>query len=299
MSASAKQETSSVFYNATLWRGALWLTRKLPHRFLVLLGRALGGLYWFLHPRRRNIVTENLRPALPSLAAAREATRELFLNFGEKLVDLWHFEAGFRVDDLFAELNGWEHFRAAKREGRGVLLLTIHLGNWEFGGSLMMRKGEKLKVLTLAEPGNGFTNLRGDSRAKQGIQTVVVGTDPFAFIEIIKQLEQGANVALLIDRPPAQNSVLTRLFGRPFPASIAAAELARASGAALVPVHIAKKGTGYIAQMLPEIDYDRAALGNRTARTELTQRIVDAFEPAIREYICQWYHFVPIWPKES
>ena len=41
------------------------------------------------------------------------------------------------------------------------------------------------------------------------------------------------------------------------------------------------------------------ALGNREARRELTQQILRAFEPQIREDIDQWYQFVPIWPNQA
>jgi lauroyl/myristoyl acyltransferase len=46
---------------------------------------------------------------------------------------------------------------------------------------------------------------------------------------------------------------------------------------------------------MPEITYDRARIGDRAARIQLTQEILRAFEPAIRQHITQWYHFVPIW----
>jgi lauroyl/myristoyl acyltransferase len=89
------------------------------------------------------------------------------------------------------------------------------------------------------------------------------------------------------------------LFGRPFEAPAAAAELARASGCALIGVTIVRRPTGYAVKVLPEFTYDRRALGNREARRELTRQILRAFEPAIRQNIDQWYQFVPIWPNDK
>jgi len=100
----------------------------------------------------------------------------------------------------------------------------------------------------------------------------------------------------LVDRPPPPTAVTVDLFGRPFPASIAAAELARASGCAIVPGYIVRQNGGYLARILPEIHYDRAAIGSRAERVKLTQEILRTFEPAIREHATQWYHFVPVWP---
>jgi lauroyl/myristoyl acyltransferase len=144
-----------------------------------------------------------------------------------------------------------------------------------------------------------LTKLRLASRARRGVETLVVGEDAFAFIEIIKHLQAGATVALLLDRPPPPTAVTVELFGRPFCASIAAAELARASGCALLPTYVVRNAGGYSASLLPEIAYDRAALGQRAARIKLTREILRAFEPAIRQHVTQWYHFVPVWPAEA
>jgi lauroyl/myristoyl acyltransferase len=176
-------------------------------------------------------------------------------------------------------------------------LLTPHLGNWEFGGPLLSKRGVTLQVITLAEPGQKFTELRQASRARWNIETLVIRDDPLAFVEIIRRLEAGATVALLIDRPPAPTAITVELFGRPFPASIAAAELARASGCVLLPVYLPRKDGSYEAHVLPPIPYERAKLRDRGERQELTQRIVRVFEPLIRKHLDQWYHFVPVWPE--
>jgi KDO2-lipid IV(A) lauroyltransferase len=180
-----------------------------------------------------------------------------------------------------------------------VLLLTPHLGNWEIGGALLARRGLKLIVLTQAEPGEGLTELRKSLRARWGIETFVIGSGGFDFVEVIKRVQDGGVVALLVDRPPEQKAVTVDLFGRPFAASIAAAELARVSGCALIGAVVVREGGGYAARILPEFKYERAKLGNREARRQLTQEILRAFEPEIRQHPEQWFHFVPVWPEGS
>jgi lauroyl/myristoyl acyltransferase len=125
---------------------------------------------------------------------------------------------------------------------------------------------------------------------------VVVGTDPFAILPAIQHLQEGGAVALLIDRPSSNASVTIELFNRPFRASLAAAELARASGCAIVPVAIVRGHDGYDVVVRKRIDYDRARLRDPAARRELTQEILRALEPLIRQYPEQWFHFIPIWP---
>ncbi|HEY5232654.1 MAG TPA: MMPL family transporter [Verrucomicrobiae bacterium] len=291
--------TPSSFYSAHIWQTALTLTRILPAPILMPLAKTGGTIYWLFATHRREIVIQNLLPILNDRKLAARAARELFTEFALKLASLWLHEGGAFFDQGAGDWNGWEHFTAAHSRGKGVLLVTPHLGNWEFGSAFMVEHGCKLLVLTQPEPDARLTELRQISRARRGVETLVVGEDAFAFVEIIRRLQEGATVALLVDRPPAPTAVEVKLFGRNFPASIAAAELARASGCAIVPGYIVRQRDSYLAHILPEITYDRAVIGSRAARIQLTQEILRAFEPAIRQHLTQWFHFVPVWPDEK
>ena len=295
-----KKFQPSQLYQAQIWRLGRWLVRLTPAPVGTALAKAAGASYWRLAGHRREIVQKNLLPVLANdAAAANRAARKMFGEFALKLMDLWRYEGGVAKDNWFVDWTGWDIFNQANARGRGVLLVTPHLGNWELGGAFMARHGCKLLVLTQAEPDPDLTAMRQASRARWGVETLVVGEDAFAILEIIKRLQAGATVALLVDRPPAPTGVTVDLFGQKFSASIAAAELARASGCAIVPTLIVREPGGYRAQILPEIAYDRAAIGSRAQRIGLTQEILRAFEPAIRQYAAQWFHFVPIWPGEK
>jgi KDO2-lipid IV(A) lauroyltransferase len=264
----------------------------------IALARFFAAIYWRLAPRRREVVVQNLLPVLNgNRHAAEETARSLFREFAIKLADLWRYESGLPLNASREGWKGWDLFVQAQARGKGVLLITPHLGNWELGGAFLAQRGVKLLVLTQAEPEPQLTRLRQDSRARWGIETLVVGEDAFGFVEIIKRLQAGATVALLVDRPPPATAVTVEAFGRPIQASVAAAELARASGCAIVPAYLVRHADSYLAQILPEIPYDRAAIGDRAARTRLTQEIMRAFEPIIRQHVEQWYHFVPVWPE--
>jgi uncharacterized protein len=288
---------SSALYRTWLWRLGLAVARLLPAWLVNALFVGLGTLCSRVQPRRRAVVIQNLLPALGGDGVAAEQTAgRLYRNFARKLADLWRFESGVAERNWVTRPADRNLIQAVCARGRGVLFITLHLGNWEHGGLLLSELGIKLTVLTLAEPDDGLTELRIASRARWGIESLIIGQDSFAFVEVIKRLQGGAAVAISIDRPPERGAVPVELFGRPFAASTAAAELARASGCALVGVTVVRVREGYAVTVLPEFTYDRQALGQREARRELTQQILRAFEPQIRQHLDQWYHFVPIWP---
>ncbi len=290
-------EGVSVLYRQMPWRAGLWAGRHLPRWFSHPLAGAVVAVYLRLRPRRLEVVAANLRPVVGNPEAAQVAARRNFARFARKLVDLWRHESGRLAAAEVAPGRGWEHFEAARKSGQGILLVTPHLGNWELGSLLLGRHGIRPLVLTAPEPDDGLTQVRQAARARLGIDTLVVGDDPFAFIEVIKRLQAGGVVAVLLDRPPPATRVTVSLLGRPFFASVAAAELARASGCMVLPVFIVQDGDGYRAEALAPVPYDRAALGNRASRTEFTGTILRAFEPVLRQHPDQWFHFVPIWPE--
>ncbi len=296
----ASHVTQPAFYRAGLWRLGLVLVRILPVGLVKGFAVIVAELYWRFQRQRCEVVVQNFLPLFTGdRTAAQKAAHQLHRKFAAKMVDLWRVEGGVPVQNWLTNLEELEIIRTARQRGHGTLFITLHLGNWEHGGLLLTQLGIRLTILTQAEPDDGLTDLRIEARRRCGVETLVIGQDDFAFVEVIKQLQAGADLAVSLDRPPERGGVPIEFFGHPFEASLAAAELARASGCALIGVTIVRRPDGYAVKVLPEFTYDRRALGDREARRELTQQILRAFEPEIRKDIDQWYQFTPIWPKDG
>ena len=296
----ASHGAQPAFYRGTAWRLGLACARIFPAALLKKIATGLADLYWLFQREHCEVVVQNFLPVFAGdPSAAEKAARAAHRNFAAKLVDLWRVESGEVVRNWLTTDGELEIIHAARRRERGTLFITLHLGNWEHGGLLLNQLGIRLTILTQAEPDDGLTDLRKAARARYGVDTLIIGDDGFAFVEVIKQLQAGADMAVSLDRPPDRGGVPVEFFGQPFEASLAAAELARASGCALIGVTIVRRPDGYAVKVLPEFIYDRKKLGNREARRELTQQILRAFEPEIRKDIDQWYQFTPIWPQEK
>jgi len=288
---------ASLFYRAGLWRFGLAVVRILPVGLVKGFSVIVAEFYFLFQRQRREVVVQNFLPAFDGdRSAAEKAAHRLHRKFALKLVDLWRVEGGVPVQNWLTNPGELEIIRTAQQRGCGILFITLHLGNWEHGGLLLNQFGIPLTILSQAEPDDGLTDLRIASRRRFGVETLIIGQDSFAFVEVIKRLQAGAALAISLDRPPAKGGVPVELFGHPFEAPLAAAELARASGCALIGVTIVRRRAGYAVKVLPEFAYDRRALGDREVRRELTWQILRAFEPQIRQDIDQWYQFVPIWP---
>lgn len=298
--ALGRPQAPSSLYRTEFWRLGPRFVRAMPEWFCRILFLAAADSYWLGHGGKRRIIVDNLLPVVGNdRVEARRSGKRLMRQFALKLADLWRVEAGAPMDDWLVEWGGWEHYQKAHARGNGVLMLAPHLGNWEFGGPLLSKKGVDLVVVTQAEPDPGLAEAMRVSRERWKVRTVVVGQDAFAFIDVIRHLQAGATVAMLIDRPVPASAVTVELFGRPFQASIAPAELARASGCAVMGTYIPRVARGYAAHIMPEYQYDRRSLGSREARRQMTQQIARSFEDVIRKHRDQWYHFVPMWQNDA
>ena len=294
-----KPQASRV-YGAAAWKLCVVLARWMPLEIVLLLSRIGVFAYRRLKPDRFEIVVQNLLPVMNgNRAEACRRARGNFSEFGRKLVDLWRYESGVPGAAVAKPGEGWEHVSAALNSGRGVLLVTPHLGNWELGSPLLGERGVRPLVLTAPEPDDELTRIRTQIRARLGVDTLVVGESPFAFVQVIRRLQDGGVVALLVDRPPEATRVDVEFLGHRFPATIAAAELARASGCVVLPVCIVREADGYRANALAPIPYERSELGTRDARVVFTQRMMRVFEPVVRQYPEQWFHFVRVWSHDD
>ena len=112
-----------------------WLVAHLPIAAGLWLGRRLGDVGWWMLPRRRAVTRDNLarafgnelRPAeLERLA--RRSFEHLGMNLAEVCVLLFRPRSAMLAR---LEVSGQEHVEKAAAEGKGVLLLSAHLGNWE------------------------------------------------------------------------------------------------------------------------------------------------------------------------
>lgn len=228
--------------------------------------------------------------------------RENVANFGRMLADYFlcaGMNAASRADRLLEEWRGLEHLEAARKHGRGTIVVTAHLGHWELGGVTLARHGWPLTVVTLEEPSTSLTRWRDACRAHLGIRTIAVGPGhPFSFVELIQTLRRNEIVAMLVDRPYAGTGAPVQFFGGRAEFSTAPALLAHHTGARVLPAFVLQKPNGrYVSFADPAIDLvadqdPRGALG------ENTQRIATIFEAIVRRHPHQWFNYVPVWNAE-
>jgi KDO2-lipid IV(A) lauroyltransferase len=195
---------------------------------------------------------------------------------------------------LVSEIHGADHLRAARDSGRGALILTAHHGLFELGGLLLAWQGYSAVILTYPEPSEALTRWRSDFRARWKAETLRVGTDSFAFLEIAQRLRRGCFVAALVDRPHPTDSTRVALPNGHANFSTGILLLAAQGNVPVIPATMSRRPDGtYHAQI-----FDPIFVQPKGSRAETlafySQQIADTLSPVLCAQPEQWYQFVPV-----
>jgi lauroyl/myristoyl acyltransferase len=237
-------------------------------------------------------VRSNLARAFP-LASSREAARlvrRIFRNYARYLVDYgrfrWSPPEGFAT--AIPTLEGEENLRSAIDAGRGVILVTGHVGNWELGGAVFGHYGVKVNVVTLPDGSRQIDAIREAYRGQNAIHTIVLDGSPFASLEMRGALMRGEMVAMLVDRWGKADGVTAPFFGRELCLPRGPFVLSRVTGAPILPAFVVRDGASHRGILEPPLVVVDDDLGPSA------QRVSAAIERVIRRFPEQWYNFVPL-----
>ena len=270
------------------------LARSLPLGVIRALAGWAGWLYALTHPKRVSVVLRNLR--LLDASLTRTSARRVYSEFGKTLAD--YFYIGTRPPEqavkIIAQIDGAEHLRKAREMGKGALVVTPHFGLFELGGLLLAQQGVSSVVLTYPEPSPALSEWRAAFRRRWKVDTLEIGADSFAFLQIAGQLRRGQFVAALIDRPhPSDNTLISLPNGQAL-YSAGILLLAAHGSVPVIPATMVRRADGsYHSQIFPPIFIELRGSREETLRF-YCQQIADTFLPVLTAHPEQWYQFVPL-----
>jgi len=294
---SAQRHWSAGLYRAPMFSLGAALAHVVPLPVLRAVAGLGGTLYALTHPGRVAVVRKNLRLLEPTLGPA--PARRVYAEFARTLADYFYIgtRPPARAIQIIAETEGYEHLAAAHAAGKGALIVTAHLGLFELGGLMLAHEGYPACILTFPEPSSELTKWRADFRRRWKVETIEIGSDHFAFLEIAERLRRGAFVASLIDRPHASENTPVRLPGGTAQFSAGILLLAAHTGAPVIPATMVRRRDGrYVSQVFPPVHIEMK--GSRAETLQFyTQQIADTLRPVLCSYPEQWFQFVPLSPS--
>jgi Kdo2-lipid IVA lauroyltransferase/acyltransferase len=182
-------------------RGAVGTLHLLGFRGASNVGARLGGLGYRPLGIRRGVVERQLRAAFPDWTAERVAqvARAAYENLGRTFIETAVLPSYSRrqVLELFERVDHWDVVERARALGRGVILLSGHLGNWELGGAYLAALGVPLDVVARGMENPLFDAYLTRTRRRIGMNVV---HDADAVHQVPRALRGGRAVAFLFDQ---------------------------------------------------------------------------------------------------
>jgi KDO2-lipid IV(A) lauroyltransferase len=258
------------------------------------LGRRLAGalafaVYW-VHIRLRRVGERNLQLALPELSSkAREKIlRRVYIHLGWQLVEFCRMRRYTAENTIgWIRTEGLDHYLAAKARGKGVLVLTGHLGAWELSSFYHSLMGHPMGMVIRRLDNRRLDDFVNGIRCLHGNH--VLHKDDFGR-GLITAMRSGQTVGILTDTnmtPP--QGAFVKFFGVDACAATGLAHVALKTAAAVLPGFMLweEAERRYVLHFGPELTFTRTG-DDQADILAATQQCNQALETWIRHYPDQW-----------
>jgi KDO2-lipid IV(A) lauroyltransferase len=270
-------------------RAARFWVHVLPMGFSLGVARGIGALV-FRFSKRRKVALKNLRAVFASEKSEAELerlARRSFENLAMSAVELLRVpDIDRRYIESHVEVIGAEKLEQPLKEGRGIIFLTAHFGNWELlnvTGSLL---GYPMVALARAQKHPRSDEYLNRIRASKGTQIIRKG---MPIREILRALRNGQIVGMLSDQDGGKNGVFVNFFNRLSSTPSGAAAFALRTNAVIFPIFISRKeGTYHRVEVEGPIEMPGAGVLPEEAEKKVLQRFADLLESKIRRQPDQW-----------
>ena len=266
---------------------ALPLLRRLP----IEAGAVLGTVAWYLVGRQRRLALEHVRIAFPELPESerRRIGRASFANLGRAALETARGDAS-RVE-LSAEGEGV--LRKAHAEGKGVVLVTGHIGAWELFARRIAALGLPSGTVAKEAQDPRLTAVLQQARQSANVRVFWRGS-PMSARELLRFLRAGGMLGILIDQDTDVAGHFVPFFGRPAFTPRAAGDLAARLNAPMVFGCAHRLAGNMHSIVLRRVDVART--GDReTDSLALTAAATKMIEDEIRANPSEWVWMHPRW----
>ena len=270
------------------FRGLRAVGAWLPLRVAQFLGALLGVIAYAVLSRYRELAWEHLRLALdPTLSThtCHRIARGVFINLGKTFME-WQVLARMSPASLLrlVEVQGLPNLHRALEQGRGVIALSAHFGNWEIIGPAVVSMGFPGGVLARRLRYPEYEEFLVGMRGRYGVATYARGS----MRDVSRLLRANHIIGMMPDQDiDSLEGVFVDFFDRPTYTPVGPAALSSLTGAPIVPCFCIRQGRTF--RLIIEEPVPVLQTGDRmqdlTAMTQAWSRVVESH---IRSHPHHW-----------
>ena len=288
-----KGTTFSHYLELYALRGAVAVLRSLSFRRAGDVGEWIGALGYSPLGIRRAVVERQVRAAFPGLAEPEvlRIARESYGNLGRTSIETAVLPSYSREDilGLFGTIEGWDVVEETLSRGKGLIIVSGHLGNWEMGAAYVAARVPRLAAVARGMQNPMFEAYLTDTREQLGVHVI---HDSEAVKRVPRALREGGAVAFLFDQGAAGlASTWVPFFGRYAKTPRGPAVFALRLDAPVIFTCAVREPSGQYAMKFEEVVVPRT--GDRERDVDaIVGAYTDTLERWVRKYPEQyfWHH---------
>ena len=282
-----------MLYNALMILSRL--VRLLPYGALLFFGRILGNLYYLFVKKQRERAVAQMMPALEiSEAEARKLVRASFVNLARNMLDILYMpNLNEKNLSQYVTIDHLERMREALAEGHGVVVLTGHVGTWEWLSAAFTLNGMPVTAIAKLQPNQEYSRALDDLRATIRVEIFNRGTSEL--LAAGRALKKGKILGFLADQDAGPGGAFIKFLGKTASTPMGPAVFSKKFNSPVLPAFIIRQPDGRHLVKIFEVMHFEDTGDTDGDLFRFTEKMTRILEQVIRENPTQWLWFQKRW----
>jgi len=281
-------------WNYYLYKLGQLVSQSVPKKIAYKIAVFCSDVHFVFADKDRAEVFANLQAIFPEKSREEllNIRIQIFRNFAKYLVDFFRFEElDLKYIKDKVRVENINYLDEALKKGKGVVLLSAHIGNWELGGVALALMGYPIYAVALPHKDRRVNDFFNAQRQRKGMTVISFGK---AVRSCLKLLSENKTVALVGDKDfSREGGVVTEFFGRPTYLPKGPAAFALKNGSAVIPAFLLRNSDDtFVLKICGPVDCSSGTIEG------ITYRCKEAIENVVREHPGQWYMFKKFWIQD-
>jgi KDO2-lipid IV(A) lauroyltransferase len=221
-----------------------------------------------------------------------DISKKIYIGFAKNIVDF--LKNRIISKEQFKEnikLIGVEHLEKALKDGKGIVIFTAHLGNFEWGAARIGVEGFKIWGVGLSKNNKLIDNFYEKNRKNKCLKTIY----PNKMLNVFRILKNNEIVAIPTDWDSTGTAKEYNFFNHKAKLPSGAVQIALTSGAKLIPSFIIRDNKYHHCQVIcPPVELETEGKKEELIKKNM-YKIIPIIEEYVRKNIDQWFLFHDIW----
>ncbi len=267
----------------------------LPYSWIVHIGRGLGLLYYLAAKRQRERAIEQAISGLKiSRQQAEKNIHNLFYNLGQMVAEvLYTPKLTAENIEQYVSMEGADYLSEALKLGHGVVVLTAHIGNWEWMAAALSFAGFPITTIAKPQPNSQYTRILDEYRAMAGIEVFNRGTSEI--VRAARALKKNKVLGFLADQDGGSQGIFVDFFGKKASTPVGPAIFAKKFDSVIIPIFAYRRPQGgHHVVIEPPLDYERQ-VSDEQEIYQNTVKMTKIIEEAVTAHPEDWLWFMKRW----